>query len=87
MARTTILIQEELLLEVRRIAHTRGITITEVVKSALKSYVESQPHSGLPSFTAAGRSKGKGSGNIATNARKLVSRAIDPHEGSDRRKS
>ena len=87
MARTTILIQDELLLEVRRIAHTKGITITEVVKSALKSYVESQPHGGLPSFTAAGRSSGQGSGTIARNARKHVSRAIDPHEGSRVRKS
>ena len=82
MARTSILIQDDLLLEVKRVAHTQGVTITEVIKSALEAYVESQPHQGLPSFTAVGRSKGAGSGNIAKNAKKLVRRAVDPHEGA-----
>ena len=85
MARTTILIQDDLLLEVRRVAHTQGTTITEVIKSALKAYVDIQPYAGVPSFTASGRSKGPGSGNLARQAKKLVPRAIDPHEGSSRR--
>src|SRR5437867_3670572 len=82
LARTTILLKDELLLEVRRIAHTKGITITEVIKDALNAYVKSQPRSGLPSFTAVARSKGPGTGNLARNAKKLVARASDPHEGS-----
>lgn len=84
VARTTILIQDDLLLEVRRVAQTRGVTLTEVIGNALKTYVESQPHAGLPSFTAAGRSRGPGSGKVARNTRKLVGRSVDPYEGSAR---
>ncbi len=84
MARTTILVQDDLLLDVRRVAKTRGVTLTEVVNTALKAYVDTQPRPGLPSFTGIGRSKGPGSGTLGRNAKRLAARAIDPHEGSAR---
>jgi hypothetical protein len=82
MPRTTILIPDDLMLEVKRVAHTQGTTLTEIIKGALRAYVETQPRTHLPSFTAVGRSHGPGSSQIARNAEKLVRRAVDPHEGS-----
>jgi hypothetical protein len=85
MARTTILIQDGLLLEVKRVAQSNGTTITEVINSALQAYIGNRPHTGLPSFTGIGRSKGSGSGRLARNAKKLVPRVIDPFEGGSRK--
>ena len=84
MARTTILMDDHLLLEVKRLAQTRGITLTEVIKSAVRTYVESQPQGGLPSFTAVASVKGEAGKGLAQNAKKLARRAVDPYEGSSR---
>ena len=82
MARTSILLKDDLLLEVRRIAQTRGTTITDVIHEALRTYVGMQPRSGLPSFTAVGRSEGRDSGNLGRRAKRVARGAVDPHEGS-----
>ena len=84
MARTTILMDDDLLLEVKRIAHIRGITLTEVIKNALAAYVESQPKTGLPSFTAVAQSQGEGRKKLAHKAKDLARQAVDPYEGSSR---
>ena len=84
MARTTILLQDDLLIEVRRLAHTKGTTVTEVIQTALRDYVGTQPHAGLPSFTAVARTKGAASKNLSRQAKKLARRAVDPYEGSPR---
>ena len=85
MARTTILIQDDLLLEVKRVAHSKGITITEVIKNALQAYIETQPRTGIPSFAGIGRSEGQGSGKLGRNAKNLARRMVDPFEGSSRK--
>jgi metal-responsive CopG/Arc/MetJ family transcriptional regulator len=84
MARTTILLQDDLLIEVKRLAHTKGTTVTEVIQTALRDYVDTQPHAGLPSFTAVGRAKGAASKNLSRQAKKIARRAVDPYEGSPR---
>lgn len=84
MARTTVLLKDDLLIEVKRVAQTRGTTVTQVIHEALRAYVDTQPRSGLPSFTAVGRSQGSDSGNLGRHAKHAARRAIDPHEGSAR---
>jgi hypothetical protein len=84
MARTTILIQDGLLLEVKRVAQSQGTTITEVINSALQAYVGAQPHAGLPSFTGIGRSKGPVGAKLGRKAKRLAAHIIDPFEGSSR---
>lgn len=73
-----------MLLEIRRLAQTRGTTLTEVVHQALRAYIGTQPAAGLPSFTAAGRGKGPSGKNLGRDAKKLARRAVDPYEGSPR---
>ena len=82
MTRTTILIQDELLLEVKRVARTRGVTVTELIKNALKAYIESEPRPGLPSFTAALRREAPRNRVVTGQARTIAGNAVDPHEGS-----
>ena len=84
MARTTILIQDDLLLEVKRVAQSKGLTITDVIKNALQAYCEAQPRTGVPSFAGIGQSKGQGSGKLGKNAKSLVRGRVDPFEGSTR---
>jgi hypothetical protein len=84
MARTTILIQDDLLLEVRRVARTQGTTLTEVIKNALKAYVERQPSAGLPSFTGVVPAGSRGKKSLGRNAKAITRRAVDPFEGSAR---
>ena len=84
MARTTILLQDDLLLEVKRLAHAKGTTVTAVIHNALRDYVGAQPQAGLPSFTAVSRTKGPETKNLSRQAKKLARRAVDPYEGSPR---
>lgn len=84
MRRTTLLLNDDVLLEVRRLAQTRGTTLTDVVDRALRAYIDAQPATGLPSFTAAGRSKGSSGRGLGRNAKKVARRAVDPYEGSPR---
>ena len=79
MTRTTILLEDDLLFEVRRAAKATGVTVTEIVRGALKAYISRQSRPRLPSFAAIGRSKGPG--NIAVNADKILRDDIKPHKG------
>ena len=82
MARTTIIVRDELLLEVRRVAHTKGVTVTDVVNHALEEYVAMRPPAGLPSFTATSRQGGTRGGGRTAKA--IARSAVDPYEGSAR---
>jgi hypothetical protein len=82
MARTTILLDDHLLLEVRSLATQKGTTATEIIKEALTEYVRKQPVRGLPSFTGIGKSKGKGAGRISEKVEESLRGKINPYEGS-----
>jgi len=82
MTRTTIFVEDDLLLEVRRVAQTSGVTITDVINRALKAYVGTLPQRGLPSFAAVARDKRSRSGG--RTAKHVVRQAVDPYEGSAR---
>ena len=82
MARTTILVRDDLLLEVRRVAQTQGVTVTDVVNNALRAYVAMRPPAGLPSFTAVSRHTDRR--GASRTVKKLARAAVDPYEGSSR---
>jgi Arc/MetJ family transcription regulator len=82
VARTTILVRDDLLLEVKRVARTQGLTVTDVVNSALRAYVAERPPAGLPSFTAVSRNAA--SRTAGRQAKNLARVAVDPYEGSSR---
>jgi hypothetical protein len=87
MARTTILIDDQLLLDVRRIAQTKGTTLTEIITEALTAYVGSQPSGALPSFagvSARGSARASRVRGSARDAEKVARQAVDPYEGSAR---
>jgi predicted transcriptional regulator len=85
MARTTILLPDDLLLEVRKVAESRATTVTEVIRTALTEYVEGQPAAMLPSFAGVVDSGTGGRGKLGRNAKQAARRAIDPTEGSARK--
>ena len=78
MARTTMLLDDDLLLEVKQLARARGSTATEIVKEALKAYVGRRRPTRLLSFTKAGRS---GRRSISQNAEQILRRRADSQEG------
>jgi hypothetical protein len=82
MTRTTILLDDHLLLEVRSLANRKGTTTTEVIKDALIEYIQKQPARGLPSFTGIGKSKGKGTGRLSEKIEESLPGKINPYEGS-----
>ncbi len=84
MARTTILLPDELLHEVKRVAETQGITMTEVIRTALRSHIDAQPAPRLPSFTAAGGSPHARPRKTSERAGSIAQKTVDPHEGSAR---
>lgn len=81
MARTTILLDDVLLLEMKSIAQRKGTTVTAVIKEAVSEYVQKQPPRGLPSFTGKYASKGKGAGRIAENIEKILREKARKREG------
>ena len=73
MARTTILLDDELLLEVRQLARAKRTTATEIIHEALTSYVEGNKGASVPSFAASGRS---GKKSVARNAGTILRRGL-----------
>ena len=71
MRRTTILLDDDLLLEVKHMAQLKGTTATNVIKEAVKAYVTQKPKGNLPSFTAVG----KGGRRLAENTEKILRKA------------
>ncbi|MBI2821785.1 MAG: type II toxin-antitoxin system VapB family antitoxin [Acidobacteria bacterium] len=78
MARTTILLDDHLLLEIRNLAQTRKTTTTEVVREALTAYIKRQSRTRVPSFTGLG---GSGKRSVSRSAEALLRRHIKRHEG------
>jgi Ribbon-helix-helix protein, copG family len=78
MARTTILLDDDLLLEVKQMARARGITVTEVVREALEASLKRQSRTPVLSFTGVGRS---GRRSISKDAEKALRRKVDRREG------
>jgi len=78
MARTTILLDDDLFVEVKQLARARGQTITEVIRDALKATVKRQQRTRLPSFTGAGRSRRR---SISKKAEEILRRKLDSREG------
>ena len=73
MARTTIILDDDVLLEVKQLAQTRRTTATQIIHEALTAYVEKQSAGELPSFVAAARS---GKRSISANAEAILRRGL-----------
>lgn len=78
MARTTILLDDNLLLEVKHLARTNRTTTTEVIRSALKAYLGRRRRTRKLSFTGVGKS---GRRSISKSAEELLRRKINSREG------
>lgn len=78
MARTTILLDDDLLLEVKQLARANGVTATEVIREALKAYIERQQRTRTLSFTGVGKS---GRRSISKQAEAILRRKGDRREG------
>ncbi len=84
--RTTILLEDTLMLEVKSLASKKGTTATQIIREALMEYLRKQPPGGLPSFAGVGRSKGTGAGKISETLEEALGTTVDPHEGSGGRR-
>ena len=78
MTRTTILLDHDLLLEIKQLARTSGTTATDVIRKALKSYLEKNRSKRKLSFTGVGKS---GRSTIAKDSEKILRRKANPREG------
>jgi hypothetical protein len=78
MARTTILLEEGLLLEVKQLARSQGTTTTEIIRAALKAYIGRRQRARVPSFTGVGRS---GRRSISKNAEAILRQKVESQEG------
>lgn len=78
MARTTLLLADDLLLEVKRLAREQGKTSTQIVREALDAYIAQQQRPQLPSFTGVGRS---GRRSVSEKAEEILKRQANQREG------
>ena len=78
MTRTTILLDNDLLLEVKRLARASGTTATAVMREALKAYIGQQRPARALSFTGVGKS---GRRSISKNAETILRRKVDRRKG------
>ena len=78
MARTTILIEDDLLLEVKQLARSQGTTTTEIIRAALKAYTGRRRRARVPSFTGVGRS---GRSSVSKTAEAVLRRKVERREG------
>ena len=69
MTRTTILLENDLLLRVKQLAHTQGTTFTAILREALSSYLEAKQEPRSFSFIATGQS---GKGNLSEDVEKIL---------------
>jgi predicted transcriptional regulator len=74
MTRTTILLDDDLFLEVKRLARTNGTTVTEVMREALKAYIGQQRRARTLSFTGMGKS---GRRSISKKAEEILRQKAD----------
>jgi metal-responsive CopG/Arc/MetJ family transcriptional regulator len=78
MTRTTILIEDDLLLEVKQLARSQGTTTTEIIREALKAYIGRRRRARVPSFTGVGRS---GRRSVSKNAEAILRQKVERREG------
>ncbi len=78
MTRTTILLDHDLLVEVKQLARASGTTVTNVIREALKSYLEKNRPSRKLSFAGVGKS---GRRSVARDAEKVLRRKASRREG------
>ena len=78
MPRTTILLDHDLLLEVKQLARASGTTATNVIREALKSHLEKNRPSRKLSFTGAGKS---GRRSVSRDAEKILKSKASRREG------
>lgn len=78
MGRTTILLDDDLLLEVKQLARAQGTTTTEVIRAALHAHLQQHGRSRRPSFTSVGRS---GRRSISAKAEDILRQKAKRHEG------
>ena len=78
MARTTILLEDDLLLAVKQLARIKETTATAIIREALKAYLKRQQRAKVPSFTAIGRS---GQSSVSEQAEGILRREIKRQEG------
>jgi metal-responsive CopG/Arc/MetJ family transcriptional regulator len=78
MTRTTILLDHDLLLQIKQLAQTSGTTATDVIREALKSYLEKNRSRRKLSFTGVGKS---GRSSIAKDSEKILRRKVNRREG------
>lgn len=79
MTRTTILLENDLLLRVKQLAQVQGTTFTAILREALNSYLnENHPPQRRLSFTAIGKGKLP---NVAENAEAILKRNLNSEEG------
>jgi hypothetical protein len=84
MKRTTIMIEEETLLELSQIADERNVSASQVVREALAEYVlaarvEGHSERSLPSFVGIG----EGPADLSERAEELVAQLTDLELGWD----
>lgn len=78
VARTTILLDDDLMLEVKQLARADATTVTEVIREALKAYRARRQRARTPSFTGMGRS---GRRSISKRAKTILRRKVKGREG------
>lgn len=78
MARTTVLLDDDLLLEIKQLARANGTTVTEVIREALQAYLGQRRRTPTLSFTGMGKS---GRRSISKQAEAILRRKVDSREG------
>lgn len=78
MTRTTILLEADLLLEIKQLARAQKTTATAIIREALKSYLGQHATARQLSFTAAGKS---GQTRVAERAETILRRKAKTGEG------
>jgi predicted transcriptional regulator len=78
MTRTTILLNDDLMLRVRQLARANGTTMTVIIRQALEAYVGQQQQGRILSFAGVGNS---GRRSISKNAEEILRRKGDRRKG------
>ena len=69
MTRTTILLENDLLLRVKQLAQVQGTTFTAIFREALNSYLEANQEPRSLSFIAIGQRR---KGNLSEDVEKIL---------------
>jgi Ribbon-helix-helix protein, copG family len=78
MSRTTILLNDDLMLRVRQLARANGTTMTDIIREALEAYVGQQQQGRVLSFAGVGKS---GRRSVSKNAEEILRRKADRRKG------